>query len=135
MSESKSKTQSERRWREDAYLTKSKWPEAIPHCGPKTEYGVYPWGNPTHDQYGIDDYPFSHPDAASLGDLYLGDVCPMCGVPLKGDEKVITKTGKRGELLDVSPCEKPEPAYHPDCYSKRDEILQRRKNAALSDFK
>jgi len=118
--------ETDRDWRESAYLRKKNWPEAVPWTGPRREYGVWPWGRPTHDQYGIDDYPFSHPDAASIGHHYVGDVCPMCGVPLRGDEIVTTKTGERGELVDVSPITKPEPAYHPDCYDKRQEELQSR---------
>jgi hypothetical protein len=121
----------ERDWRETAYLQVENWPEAIPWSGPRREYGAYPWGRPTHDQYGIDTYPFSHPNAASIGYGYIGDVCPMCGVPLQSDEQVITKTGKRGELFDVSPSEKPEPAYHPACYDERQEQLQTRQLEVL----
>jgi len=118
--------QHDRRWREDAYLTAENWPEAIPYIGPRTEYGVYPWGKVRHDQYGIDNYSWSHPDAASIGYEYLGDVCPMCGIPLKSSEYVITKWGDRGELLEVSPSSDPVPSYHPHCYDERQEQLQQR---------
>lgn len=121
----------ERDWREYAHLNAENWPEAVPNSGPRREYGVYPWGDPDHDQYGIDDYPFSHPDAASIGHYYMGDVCPMCGVPLEGREPVITKTGKRGELLEVSHNDKPEPSYHPSCYDERQEELQRRQGQVI----
>jgi len=120
-------------WRKSAYLRKENWPEAIPYYGPRREYGPYPWTEPDHDQYGIDEYPYSHPDAASIGHYYIGDVCPMCGVPLRGDEIVITKTGEQGELLDVSPHEKPEPAYHPACYDERQERLQTRQQELLTE--
>ena len=120
-----------RRWRETAYLKKENWPEAIPVEGPQTRYGVYAWGKPTHDQYGIDKYPWNHPDAASIGYDYWGDVCPMCGIPLNMEEMVITKTGKRGELYEVSESEDPEPSYHPHCYDKRQEILQEQQMEAI----
>ena len=116
----------DRDWREYAHLNAEDWPEAVPNSGPRREYGVYPWTEADHDQYGIDEYPYSHPDAASIGHYYVGDVCPMCGVPLDGREPVITKTGEKGELLDVSHSTKPEPAYHPSCYDERRERLQQR---------
>jgi len=119
-------TEKPRRWREYAYLDAENWPEAIPAEGPRTKYGVYPWGRQTHDQYGIDTYTWSQPDAASIGYDYLGDVCPMCGKPLKTDERVVTKSGSRGELLDISESSDPEPSYHPHCYDERREELQRR---------
>jgi hypothetical protein len=118
---------SERDWREYAHLKAENWPEAIPNSGPRREYGVYPWTAPTHDQYGIDDYPYIHPDAASISHYHMGDVCPMCGVPLNGQETVVTKTGKKGELLDVSPSAKPEPSYHPSCYDERTQELRQQK--------
>ena len=52
----------EQRWRKTAYLHAENWPEAIPPEGPKTEYGVYPWGQPSHDQYGIDEWEFTDSD-------------------------------------------------------------------------
>lgn len=124
-----------RRWRETAYLHAKNWPEAIPWDGPKTEYGVYPWGEPSHDQYGIDNYPWSHPDAASISYEHMGDVCPMCGVPLRMDQIVITKTGAKGELIEVSKSEDPEPSYHPHCYDERQEKLQEKQMRTISEFR
>jgi hypothetical protein len=114
----------DRDWREWAHLHTEHWPEAIPWTGPRREYGVYPWCEPTHDQYGVDDYPQCHPDAASIGYDYRGDVCPMCGVPLPMTEDVVTKVGNRGKLADVSPDGHPVPSYHPACYEERQETLQ-----------
>jgi hypothetical protein len=106
-------------WRKSAYLRKENWPEAIPNCGPKREYGPYPWAEPTHDSEGLDTYPFSHPAAASIGDYYMGDVCPQCGVPLRYDENVITLDGTEGVLHEVSPATDPVPCYHKECHAER----------------
>lgn len=125
----------DRDWREWAYLRKENWPEAIPWCGPKREYGPYPWHEPNHhDPHGLDDYPFSHPDAASCGDTYMGDVCPRCGVPLRGDETVVNHRGTEGMLWDVSPDENPVPCYHPECWRERQAEKHKQHNASLEDF-
>lgn len=112
----------ERDWRESAYLSKENWPEAIPNDGPKREYGPYTWGRISHeDPNALDDYPASHPDAASVGDVYLGDVCPYCGVPLAWTEQVVLLTGESGIFGDVDDLQEPTPAYHTDCWEQRRE--------------
>jgi hypothetical protein len=110
----------DRDWREWAYLSKSRWPEAIPNCGPAREYGPKPWGRKTHyDPEGLDKYPASHPGAASVGDAYMGDVCPYCGVPLAWTERVVLITGTRGIYGSVDAVDEPTPAYHPECWDER----------------
>lgn len=126
---------SDRDWRETAYLSKQNWPEAIPWMGPRREYGVYPWGEPRHyDPHGMDDYIHTHPDAASIGELYMGDVCPYCGVPLRFDETVVNNNGQEGELHEVSPDEAPIPCYHKDCWNERQAKINRLENKTLGDF-
>jgi hypothetical protein len=126
---------SEQDWRETAYLTKDKWPEAIPPMGPKREYGPYPWGQISHEnKHGVDDYPHSHPAAGSIGDIYMGDVCPMCGVPLRYDAEVVNIRGTRGELHAVSPDENPIPCYHPDCWDEREQTIKSKENVLLTEF-
>lgn len=126
---------SDRDWREWAYLDASRWPEAIPEMGPKREYGPYPWGQKTHhDPHDVDDYPNSHPDAASCGDTYLGDVCPRCGVPLRWDEEVYTIGGTRGVFHEVDELDSPTPAYHIECYRDRQAEIHGLENTSLEDF-
>lgn len=122
-------------WRETAYLKKSNWPEAIPPIGPKREYGPYPWGKISHENpHNVDDYPHSHPDAASCGDIYMGDVCPQCGVPLRYDTEVVNIRGSRGELHAVSPDENPIPCYHPECWKNRQATLRSHENQSLMEY-
>lgn len=123
-------------WREAAYLRKENWPEAIPWTGPKREYGPYPWSQTNHhDPHDLDDYNWTHPAAASIGDLYMGDVCPYCGVPLQYDESVVNIHGEDGELWDVSPDESPNPCYHADCWTERKATINQKENQQLGDFK
>ena len=109
-----------RDWREWAYLKKERWPDAIPEMGPKRLYGPYPWGEKYHyDPHDLDSYPNSHPDAASVGDFYMGDVCPFCGVPVSLDSELVNIHGERGAGWDISPDDDPIPIYHPDCWTER----------------
>jgi hypothetical protein len=111
---------SNRDWRKSAYLDKDNWPEAISWCGPKREYGVYPWGNPSHEDLDErDTYPHMHPDSASVGDTYAGDVCPYCGVPIRRDEAVVLSGGTKGVFWDINEMGDPVPAWHPECWSER----------------
>lgn len=113
-------TPDDRDWREWAYLTAENWPEAIPNSGPHREYGPWPWSSPTHDDpHGVDRWPASHPDAASVGHSYMGDVCPYCGVPLNRRETVVLIDGMEGQFAEINPVAEPEPAYHPECWSER----------------
>jgi len=126
---------SDRGWRESAYLQATNWPEAIPEMGPKREYGAYPWGRKTHDDpHDVDEYPNSHPDAASCGDTYLGDVCPYCGVPLRWDEPVSTIDGQQGQLHEVDDLNDPTPAYHVECYRSRQAEIHDTEGTTLQDF-
>jgi len=125
----------ERDWRETAYLTKSNWPEAIPPMEPKREWGPYSWSEPKHDNpHSVDDYHYTHPTAASVGELYMGDVCPYCGVPLKCDESVVNINGQTGQLIDVSPNEKPVPCYHRECWINRHKDIQEIENQTLGEW-
>lgn len=115
-----------RDWREWAYVRAENWPEAIPWTGPKREYGPYPWGRPDHDDpHGLDTYPHTHPDAASVGENYLGDVCPYCGTPLRWDEVVVQREDGRGRLCDLDDPSDPTPSYHPQCAAERRQELHR----------
>ena len=110
----------DRDWRESAYLRKENWPEAVPNCGPSREYGPSAWAKKSHyDPEDIDDYAASHPAAASVGDVYMGDVCPYCGVPLAWTEKVVLITGTSGIYGTVDTVEAATPAYHPECWDRR----------------
>jgi len=120
--------------RESAYLRKENWPECIPNCGPKREYGPYPWPPLTHDGAGVDDYPDLHVDAQSIGAMYHGEVCPWCGVPLQGDEQVVTLEEEAGKLNDVSPVRDPATAYHPDCWNTRKRLLHEQRGETLTAF-
>lgn len=124
-----------RKWLEYAYLNKENWPEAIPPMGPKREYGPQPWWKPSHDELDeADNYQYTHPAAASIGDLYMGDVCPWCGVPLRYDETVTNVHGTRGELYEVSPDEEPVPCFHVDCWEERMAEIGQRDHQTLEDF-
>jgi len=128
-------TETQQDWRETAYLTRSKWPDAIPPMGPKREYGPYPWGDIRHEnKFGIDNYPHSHPNAASVGEIYMGDVCPVCGTPLRYDEDVVNIRGNSGELHAVSPDQNPIPCYHPDCWENRQSEIAEQENRTLTEF-
>jgi len=117
-----------RDWRESAYLRKENWPEAIPWTGPKREYGPYPWSPPDDP---TDNYPHTHPDAGSVGDTFLGDVCPWCGVPLRWDETVVLKeSGEKDVFHELNDLDSPKPAYHPDCWHERRAEL----NVGLSEY-
>lgn len=120
----------DRDWRSWAYLDADNWPEAIPAMGPKREYGPWPWPEPTHDPEGLDPYPDSHPNAASIGDLYLGDVCPWCGVPLRWDQTVVLIDKTRGVFHEISAIDDPAVAYHPGCHAERRGKL----NRSLTDY-
>lgn len=115
------KEKHDRDWRETAYLTRSNWPEAIPNSGPKREYGPYPWSRV--DKFDClderDNYPHTHPDAASIGAKFMGDVCPRCGVPLRSDETVIDQQGERGDLAEITDARDPDPVYHVNCWKRR----------------
>lgn len=103
-----------------AYLRKANWPECIPWTEPTREYWPQAWWGPTlPGDDSPDTYNSSHPAAGSLGDLYFGDVCPYCGVPVRMDEEVIGEDGTRGEVWDVSPDEDQQPVYHRECYMER----------------
>jgi hypothetical protein len=110
---------SEKDWREWAYLQQSNWPEAIPNCGPKREYGPCPWGDPPTE---IDTYAPSHPDACSIGDSYTGHTCPWCGVPIDArNDEVRTADGEIGTVWDIEARRDDfvMTAYHKTCWYKR----------------
>jgi len=112
-------------WRYAAYLNRVNWPECIPWTGPKREYGPYPWSRPDHDDpHDLDEYPHMHPDAGSIGEMYMGDVCPYCGVPVKWDAEVVLITGAKGTLHEVDTMADPTPAYHSDCWHEREQEKQ-----------
>lgn len=122
---------SDRDWRRGAYLRAGNWPEAIPAMGPAREHGPTPWSRPSHhDPDGLDAYPASHPDAASCGGDYLGDVCPYCGTPLRWSETVVQLGGDEGRLCDLDELDDPTPSYHPGCWKNR----LGETNTALTDF-
>lgn len=127
-------TDSDRDWREWAYLDAENWPDAIPWTGPKRRYGPYPWSRPDHDSFGVDEYPHFHVDAASVGDTYLGDVCPWCGVPVRRDEEVVVKSGDRGTFWDINELDNPVPAYHPVCWGEREALIHGTENTQLTDY-
>jgi len=130
-----SDTEQEQDWREWAYLQRDNWPDAIPWTGPKREYGPCPWTEPTHhDPHGLDDYPHVHPDAASIGHSYHGDVCPYCGVPLRWDETVTLVDGTQGVYHDIEDIDSPTPAYHLECYDKRRGTIQQREHKTLDKW-
>jgi hypothetical protein len=121
-------TETDRDWRKSAYLRKENWPEAIPWTGPRRAYGPYSWGKADIDGC---KYPSNHPDAASIGHNYIGDVCPWCGVPLHGtDEEVVLHNGSEGTLIELTELGDPEPAFHPGCYTK----WRGRDNAQLTEW-
>lgn len=117
-----------------SYLDKSAWPECIPWMEPTREYAPAAWGEPTHDHAGVDDYPHMHPAAASLGDAYLGDVCPYCGVPVAFTDRVVLATGGRGVLGELVAVDEVVPAYHPDCWRERQAEIHGHENARLDAF-
>lgn len=126
---------SDKDWRSWAYLQKDNWPECIPWTYPKREYGPYPFGKKTHhDPHDLDTYPASNPTAASVGETYMGDVCPWCGVPLDWLEDVVLITGARGTFADVDDSDDPTPAYHPDCWQAREAERRRPTNRTLTEF-
>jgi hypothetical protein len=118
-------------WRESAHLNAENWPECIPEMFPKREYGPYAWGEP-RDEY--DNYPWSHPDAGSISGRHMGDVCPMCGKPLRIDETVVNKDGSVGDLIDVSSNRNPVPCYHKQCWRDRQETKGKAENSTLGEF-
>lgn len=125
----------ERDWRESAYLKKENWPEAIPPTGPKREYGPEPWFSKVHpDPHNLDDYPSSHPDAASIGYQYGGDVCPYCGVPLENDVELVDQTGQTGTIWDLARDDVTIPVYHPECWKARRADRRRKENASLAEY-
>lgn len=122
-------------WRKSAYLRVENWPEAIPPTGPKREYGPAPWGQKTHDDpHDLDDYPNSHPDAASVGETFLGDVCPYCGKPLDWFGEVVLIDGTRGTFADVDDVGDPTPAYHPECWRDREAERAGLENTTVEEF-
>lgn len=126
---------SNRDWREWAYTDADNWPEAIPWMGPKRENGPYPWHEPNHkDDHDLDDYPFSHADAASVGASYAGDVCPYCGVPLRLDESVVNLRGECGKLYEVSPDDAPVASYHEQCWKARNAKINSLENTSLTEW-
>lgn len=125
----------DRDWRKSAYLRKDNWPDAIPNSYPKREYGPYPWTETSHDDpHDLDPFNYSHPDAASIGHKYVGDVCPYCGVPLQYEGTVINHNGERGELFEISPDENPVPCYHIDCWQERQAQVHKIENKTLGDY-
>lgn len=117
------------------YLRVENWPECIPPTEPTEEYAPQAWWQPTHDDpHGVDDYQHTHPDAASIGDDYMGDVCPYCGVPLRWTESVVLITGDRGTFHEVDDVDSPTPAYHPDCWRDRQAEIHGHENATLDAF-
>lgn len=102
-----------------AYLRLENWPDCIPATEPTREFAPAAWRPPDHDPEGVDDYPWSHPSAASVGDSYMGDVCPYCGVPLSIYEIVTTLDNETGRLHAVSPDDTPKPCYHRACWLER----------------
>lgn len=117
------------------YLQKENWPECIPWTYPKREYGPYPWEIPSHDTEGVDKYMSYHVDAASLGDYYLGDVCPYCGVPIASTETVVKEDGTRGVLHEMDVIHTVgTPVYHPECWKERRAELNKRTNSALDEY-
>jgi len=126
---------SDRDWRKAAYLRIENWPEAIPPMGPKREYGPYCWGEKRHhDPHDLDGWPHSHPDAASVGDSYLGDVCPYCGKPLDWLGEVVLITGEKGVFAEVDETDDPTPAYHTDCWNDRQAEKHGLENTTLSEW-
>lgn len=121
-------------WRKWAYTQASNWPEAVPWMGPKRRYGPYPWGRPTHDDEGLDDYPHRHIDANSCGDGFLGDVCPYCGVPLRWTEEVYLIDGTFGIFGAVDETDDPTPAYHPDCWRERQAEKHGNENTTRTEY-
>lgn len=123
-------------WRYAAHLRKQNWPDAIPPMGPKREYGPYPWSPKAHhDPHDLDDYPHSHPDAASVGETYMGDVCPYCGVPLDWvNDEVVMFDGRRGQFCEVNDVDTPKPAYHPDCWRDRQAEKHGLENTTLGEY-
>lgn len=118
-----------------AYLRTENWPECIPWTEPTREYGPYAWRPPTHDNPGgIDTYPNSHPDAASVGHDYLGDVCPFCGVPIAWTETVVTTEGVRGVFADITAVGDPIPAYHPECWDERSSRIASEQFHQLTEY-
>ena len=114
---------------------KQDWPECIPWTEPTEEYAPGAWRSPTHDNpTGVDDYPASHVAAGSVGDSYLGDVCPYCGVPLSWDEDVVTIDGDSGPFYTVNELRKPVAAYHPGCWRDRQAEVHGQRNALLTEF-
>lgn len=114
-------TDDTRDWRSWAYLQRSNWPECIPDQGPKRKHGPYPW-NRGYSDATVDGepYPWSHPDAGSIGHEYLGEVCPRCGVPIHAErETVVTTGGERGTVLELTDMDDPEPVFHTECYAVR----------------
>lgn len=125
----------DRDWRAGAYLNPENWPEAIPECGPAREYGPTPWGPKRHDDPNdVDDYPSHHPDAASCGDTYMGDVCPWCGVPLDMMEDVVLASGESGQFIELSDIAEPEVAYHPTCWTERGATIADMNYRTLDEF-
>lgn len=125
-----------RDWRESAYLQKSKWPEAIAWDGPHREHGPKPWAYFAAYE-GIDDvdeYPSSHTSAGSIGDDYLGDVCPYCGVPVRWTEEVVLEDGTEGVFAEISTLDEPEPGYHPECWRDRQAEKHGQENTSLGEW-
>jgi hypothetical protein len=130
-----SETESNRDWRESAYLRKEKWPAAIPWMGPKREHGPYPWPEKSHhDPHDLDEYPHRHIDAASCGDTYMGDVCPYCGVPVRLDTELVNINGNQGIGFEISPDNNPIPLYHPDCWQEREKTVNQLENRTLDAY-
>lgn len=87
-----------------------------------------------YDPHDLDDYPHSHPDAASVGDEHMGDTCPRCGVPLSMLETVVLITGEKGTFADVDDMNDPTPAFHPPCWEERTAEVNRIENETLADY-
>jgi len=118
-----------------SYLTASDWPEAIEQADTDTDTAPEPFAEKSHDDpFDVDRYPASHPDAASVGDVYLGDVCPWCGTPIRCDMTVVNSEGETGHMMDVSPNDDPIPCYHPLCWWRRKKKLRPIAHRTLDEF-
>lgn len=125
----------DRDWRTWAYLQRDNWPEAVPGMGPQRKHGPWPWPEKQHhDPHDLDDYPHTHIDACSIGDDFIGDVCPYCGVPLQRSETVVLHDGTKGTFYEINEVDNPVPAYHPECWKERHAEEMQLSNYTLGRF-
>ena len=117
-----------------SHLRVTNWPECIPWTGPTRESAADCWGRFVSDRDIPGEYPSTHPAAASVGEPYLGDVCPECGVPLRWTEEVVLITGSRGIFADVDETADPTPGYHPECWEEYETESKQAQNHTLGEF-